>query len=140
MSKWKRRLLWVSAFVIVSVAYLWFFGVQSFLALQTRQIGRKIHIVKSVPVELQDLSVSNAKGEKLSFMGDEFEDPWNDVDEGRTRIAGNWVLITFRSGNAIVLSFWPPDGFITGISKNKAPDPALFTAIYGPEVLRSDYA
>jgi len=140
MPKWKRRLLWVSALVIVSVVYLWFFGVQTFFALQTRQIGRKMPIVSSVPVELQDLSVSNAKGEKLSFMGAEFEVPWDDIDEGKTRIAGNWVLINFRSGNSIILCVSPPDGFITGISKSKTPDPALFTTIYGPEVLRSDYA
>ena len=140
MAKWKRRLLWTSAFVIACVVYLWFFGVQTFFALQARKIGRKIPIVNSIPVELQDLSVSTAKGEKLSFMGVEFEVPWSDVDEEKTRIVRNWALIYFRSGNSIILCVSPPDGFITSMSKDKTPDPKLFAAIYGPEVLRSDYA
>jgi hypothetical protein len=139
--KWKRRiLLWGSAFVIACVVYLWFFGVQTFFALRTRKWGRQIPIVNSVPVELHDLSVSKAKGEKLAFMGAEFEVPWDDVDKERTRIVGNWAVITFRSGTSIILCVSPPDGFISGMSKSKSPDPQLFAAIYGPEVLRSDYA
>jgi hypothetical protein len=140
MSKWQRRLLWASAFFVACVVFLWFFGLQTFFALQTRQIGRRVPIVKSVPLELQDLSVSKVKGEKLSFMGAEFEVPWDDVDEKKTRIVGNWVLINFRSGNSIVLCVSPPDGFITSMSRNKSLDPELFMSIYGPEVLRSDYA
>src|SRR5271156_3438703 len=129
MAKWKRRLLWTSAFVIACVVYLWFFGVQTFFALQARKIGRQIPIVKSIPVELKDLSVSTVKGEKLSFMGVEFEVPWSDVDEEKTRIVRNWALIYFRSGNSIILCVSPPDGFITSMSKDKTPDPKLFAAI-----------
>lgn len=140
MGKWKRRFLWASAFVISCVVYLRFFGVQTFCALQTRNIGREMPIVKSVPLELHDLTVSTVKGEKLSFMGAEFEVPWDDVDEEKSRIVGNWVLIFFRSGNSIILCVSPPGDFINNMSKNKALDPRLFTAIYGPEVLRSDYA
>jgi len=140
MSKWTRRLLWLGALAVVSGAYLWFFGVQTFFALYARRIGRQIPIVKSVPVELQDLTVSSVQGERLSFLGAEFEVPWDDVDEAKTRIVGNWALINFRSGNSIILCVSPPDGFITSMSKSKTPDPKLFAAIYGPEVLRSDYA
>jgi hypothetical protein len=140
MSKWTRRLLRLGAFVVLSGAYLWFFGVQTFFALYARRIGRQIPIVKSVPVELQDLTVSKVQGEKLSFLGAEFEVPWDDVDEQKTRIAGNWVGIQFRSGRAIILCVSPPKGFINGMSKDKTPDPKLFEGIYGSEVLRSDYA
>jgi hypothetical protein len=140
MPKWKRTLLCVSAFVSVCVVYLWFFGAQTFFALQARKWGRQIPIVNSIPVELRDLSISRAKGEKLSFKGAEFEVPWADVDEGKSRVVGNWAFIKFRSGNSILLCVSPPDGFITSMSKDKTPDPQLFSAIYGPEVLRSDYA
>jgi hypothetical protein len=95
---------------------------------------------KQCSIELQDLSVSKAKGEKLSFMAAEFEVPWDDVDQEKSRIVGNWVLINFRSGNSIILCVSPPGGFLTSISKNEATDPRLFAAIYGPQVLRSDYA
>jgi hypothetical protein len=113
---------------------------QTFFALYARQIGRKSPIVESVPVELYDLSVSEVKGERISFKGVEFEVPWDDVDEGKTRIAGSWLLIHFRSGNSIILCVNSANGFIDDISKSKTPDPELFKAMYGPEVLRSDYA
>ena len=133
-------MVWASAFVGLCVVYLWFFGTQTFFALYARQIGRKIPIVKSVPVDLKDLSVSELKGERVSFMEAEFEVPWDDVDEEKTRIAGNWALIHFRSGNSIILCVAQADGFIANMAKSKTPDPQLFKEIYGPDVLRSDYA
>jgi hypothetical protein len=138
-SKWKHRLLWVSAFIGLCLVYLWFFGMQTFFALYARQIGRKTPIVKSVPVELSDLTLSTVKGERISFKGIEFEVPWNDVDEQKTRVVGTWALIHFRSGNSMILCVVPPNGFIADMAKNKTPDPELFMEIYGPEVLRSDY-
>ena len=86
---------------------LWFFGTQTFFALLARQIARKTPIVKSVPVELNDLSVSEVKGERISFNGIEFEVPWNDVDEQKTRVVGTWALIFFRSGNSMILCIEP---------------------------------
>ncbi len=35
--------------------------------------------------------------------------------------------------------FTPPDGFIAGLTKSKTPDPELFKAMFGPDILRSDY-
>jgi len=140
MSKLKRRLLWLTALVAAFVAYLWFFGVQTFFALETRRIGRKQPIVKSVPIELGDTSISTIKGTRLSFLGVEFEVPWDDLDGAKTRIVGNWALIYFRSGRSIILCVSPPNGFITSMSKDQLPDPQLFAALYGQEVLRSDYA
>ena len=133
-------MLWASAFVGLCVVYLWFFGMRTFFALYTRQIGRKIPIVKSVPVELNDLSVSEVKGERISFKGVEFEVPWNDEDEQKTRVVGTWALIFFRSGNSMVLCVEPADGFIAEMTKSKTPDPELFKVMYGSDVLRSDYA
>jgi hypothetical protein len=129
----------MSLYLCASV-YLWFFGTQTFFALWARNVGRKVPIVKSVPVGLKDVSVSQAKGERLSFLGAELEVPWNDVEQEKTLIVGNWVFLHFRSGNSIILSVEAADGFITGMTKSKTPDPELFKEMYGPEVLRSDYA
>jgi hypothetical protein len=139
MSKWKHRVVWASAVVTVCIVYLWFFGSQTFFALWARNVGRKVPIVKSVPVDLKDVSVSQAKGERVSFMGTEFEVPWDDVDEEKTRIVGSWLLVNFQSGNSIILCVTPPDGFIAEMTKSKTPDPELFNVMYGPGVLRSDY-
>jgi hypothetical protein len=103
---------------------------KTFFALYSRQIGRKTPIVKSVP-ELSDLTLSTVKGERISFKGIEFEVPWNDVDEQKTRVVGTWALIHFRSGTSMILCVVPPNGFIADMAKNKTPDPELFMEIYG---------
>ena len=122
------------------VVYLWFFGTQTFFTLWARNVGRKVPIVKTVPVDLKDLSISQAKGERVSFMGGEFEVPWDDVEQEKTRVVGNWLIVPFRSGKSIVLCVEAADGFIADMTKSKTPNPELFKAMYGPEVLRSDYA
>jgi hypothetical protein len=140
MSKWKRRLLWASSILTVCVVYVWLFGPQTFFALWARNIGRKVPVVKSVPVDLKDLSISQAKGERLSFMGSEFEVPWDDVEQEKTRVVGNWLTVYFRSGKSIILCVEAVDGFVADMTKSKTPDPELFKAMYGPEVLNSDFA
>src|SRR5579871_3768448 len=125
MSKWKRRVLWLGVFAAVVGVYIWFFGVQTFFAIYARRVGRESPIVTTVPSELQDLSVSKLQGKKISFKGAEFEVPWDDVDQEKTRIVGNWALVAFRSGNSILMCVGPPDGDITSMSESKSPDPKL---------------
>ena len=139
MTKPRGKQLWLGVFVVLIGAYAWLFGVQTFFALKTRNIGKKVPIVNSVPTELKELSVSKAPGQKLSFQGAEFEVPWNDLDEGKTRIVGNWLFVFFRSGYSIILCVGPQDVFIKGLSRDKTPDPVFFSRIYGPQVLHSDY-
>jgi len=140
MSRWKQTLTAVAIVVIACGTYLWFFGPQTFFALQSRKIGREVPIVKSVPAELQDLSVSKAPGERLSFMGVEFEVPWDDVDESKSRIVGTWALIFFRSSNSIILCVDKPKGLMSNMFQDKIASPELFTRLYGPDILNSDYA
>jgi hypothetical protein len=140
MSQWKKVCIALGLAVILGTAYLWFFGVRTFFAVESRKIARQIPIVKSVPGELRDLSVSNAPGEKLSFMGIEFELPWDDVDQSKSRVVGNWAFIVFRSGNSIIVCVSKPKDFMNGVFRDKAASPELFTQLYGPEILNSDYA
>jgi hypothetical protein len=138
-TKWKRRLLVFGVFVIILTSYLWLFGIQTFFALQTRYWSHRIPIIKSVPLELQDLTISKSRGEKVAFDGVEFEVPWSDVDEQKSKIVGNWALIFFRSGNSILLCVTPPKDLMTSIFSKKYSSPELFTMLYGPDVLKSDY-
>jgi len=95
------------------------------------------------PAELKDLSVSGAPGRKLSYFGYEFEVPWDDVDEQKTRVIGSLQLIAFRSGKAIMLSRVPPKRLVNGLL-DEAMKRGTLTAwwikwLYGDDTLESDY-
>ncbi len=141
MSRWMRVLVGLGIAVLACGIYLWFFGVQTFSALEARYIARKMPVVKKVPVELPDLSVSQASGKKLSYFGYEFEVPWDDIDEVKSRtIGGNKAIIAFKSGN--VLSVWSgsPREFVNTVLSSGKIDQDTFRQIYGDEALQSDYA
>jgi hypothetical protein len=40
-------------------------------------------VARVVPAELKDQSVSQASGARLTYLGYDFEVPWNDLDETR---------------------------------------------------------
>src|SRR5260370_22686905 len=141
MSRWKHLLVWLGIAVVACGTFFWFFGVQTLLALEARYIGQKSPVVKRVPIELSDLSVSQTTGKKLSYFGYEFEVPWDDVDESKSRIiGGNKAIIAFRSGN--VLSVWSgsPREFVNLVLSSGKMDSDTFRQIYGDEALKSDYA
>jgi hypothetical protein len=140
MYKRSRVLLWLGAFVLLSFAYLWGFGVQTFFSLQTRKIARKAPVARNVPVELSDVSISRAPGRKLSYLGYEFEVPWEDLDKEKSKVTGNIAAIVFRSGNAILLFVVPPRDFIKSTEKNFQGYTEVIKRMYGENVLHSDYA
>jgi hypothetical protein len=142
MSKWKRRLLWLGAIVISLIVYAWFFGIQTLLALEAWNIGRKMPIAKSVPIDLEDLSISQAPAERISFRRFELEIPRRDLDEDKTRVVGTWAIVHFHSGITFILCASPPNGFIMGMAKDKNTSvfPELLAKLYGKDVLLSDYA
>ena len=140
MSSWERALTVLAIVVIGGATHLWFFGPQTFCILQTRKIGREVPIVKSVPAELRDRSVSQAPGQRLSFMGVELEVPWGDVDQSKSRIAADWALSVLRSGNSIIFCVNKSNAFMNGLFRDKTASPDLCTKLYCQDVLKSDYA
>jgi hypothetical protein len=130
----------IGAAIVACAVYLCVFGPQTYFALQTRKIGRQIPVVNNVPGELKDLSVAQSKGEKLSFQGAEFDVPWDDVAEEKTKVVRNCAFMSFRSGNSINLCVGPADMFISNRFRNKEAEPELFVRSYGQEVLQSDYS
>lgn len=139
MSKGMRILIVLGNLVAACGVYLWFFGAATMFVLETRYVSWKAPAVKKEPLELTDLSVATATSRKLSFGGYEFDVPWDDVDEGKTKIVGKMEVIVFHSGNAMLVSTPPPKEFVNGILKSGF-DEESFRRIYGDEPLRSDYA
>lgn len=141
MTRWKRILVGLGVTVLLCGVYLWFFGIQTAIALETRSIARKMPVVRKVPVELPDSSVSGAPGKKLSYFGYEFEIPWDDIDEAKSRAIGEGkVIIAFRSGNALSVWSGPPREFVKTVLDSGKLEPDAFRRMFGDEALQSDYA
>lgn len=127
---------------MVSVAvYLYFFGVQGFYTWQAHRVGQRQPYVRLKPVELSDSSISHSSGTTLAYFGYEFEVPWTDVDQQKTRaLSDSKAIIVFSSGN--VVSFWagPPNGLISTLSSMGGFDSRSLAQVIGIESTQSDYA
>jgi hypothetical protein len=140
MSKWVRILLILGSLTAFGAIYLWFFGIATMFVIETRYIAWKAPIVKKAPLELTDLSISQSPGRKLSYFGYEFEVPWNDVDEDKTKQVGKMQVIGFRSGNSMLFSKIPPKEFVNTFLSMSKENSAGLRAIYGEDALQSDYS
>lgn len=140
MSKRERRLIVWANVVIVTGFCVWHFGVATLIALETRYVGWKFPVVKKIPVELSDLSISNAPGQRLSRLGYEFEVPW-EVDEERTKQTGKTsIVIALRSENAIWFSRVPPKELVSKFQALHKGDEATLKLVFGEDALKSDYS
>jgi hypothetical protein len=137
---WKRILISLGILLVAVFTYVWLLGTQTFFVLEARSAARKLPFVRRTPVNLTDVSVSQAPGTTLSYFGYEFEVPWTDIDREKTKVlSGNMAIIGFRSGN--VISFWsgPAHEFMNYLLEQGKIDRQTFGKLYGDEALRSDY-
>jgi hypothetical protein len=141
MSTRARILIGLFVVVLVCVAYLWFFGFQTLIALEARYLTRKAPVVRVAPAQLKDFSISRSPGRKLSYFGYEFEVPWNDVDEAKSGLIpdSNKAMIVFQSGNSLSVWHGSPRAFLNTVLSNDKIDQNTLRRIVGDEALQSDY-
>jgi|SRR5690242_9995785 len=143
MSGRARVLIGLFVVVLVCAAYLWFFGFQTLILLEARYLTRKAPAVSMAPTQLADLSISRSPGRKLSYFGYEFEVPWNDIDEAKTKILpdnNNKAMIVFQSGNSLSVWHGSPRAFLNTVLSNDKIDQNTLLRIVGDEALQSDFA
>jgi len=96
-----------------------------------------------VPTDLKDLSVSRVPGTKVSYVGYEFEIPWNDLDESQTRSVPKdhpeMVALVFRSGLHMIVSASPPRLFPNEVAREWKLSPQNVESIFGRGAAQSDY-
>ena len=90
-----------------------------------------------VPVELQDLTISQAPGRKLSYFGYAFEIPWNDLDETKTKL-GPMVVLGFHSGLGMMVGASPAKLSVNGLSSSWHVSQARLQSAFGAETMHSD--
>jgi hypothetical protein len=123
----------------ICVVYLYFFGVATMFALEARYMGWKLPVVRRIPVELTDVSMSRTPCTKLTYSGYEFEVPW-DLDEEKTRQVGKIQLIALRSGNAILFSITSAGEFVKTFTSSANVSSDDLKKLYGEAAMESDYA
>lgn len=142
MSIRARILIGLFVVVLVCVAYLWFFGFQTLIALEARYLTRKAPFLAVAPAKLTDFSISRSPGRKLSYFGYEFEVPWSDVDEANSGLIpdSSKAMIVFHSGNSLSVWHGSPRAFLNTVLSNDKIDQNTVRRIVGDEALQSDYA
>lgn len=133
--------------VVITVAFL-FIGIYwiSPVALSLYSSRKALPITRVVPSDLKNQSVSQTAGAKLSFLGYEFDVPWNDLDESKTELYPKdkpdkrMARLYFRSGLQLVVIIGPPHSMADEMTKTdiKMP-PQAFAAVFGQPAADSDY-
>jgi hypothetical protein len=136
-----RVLVGLGIVVIACAACAWFFGIRTFYVWETRRAALKEPFLWTTPIQISDLPLSQAPGQKLSYFGYEFEVPWEDIAREKSRVLGpNMAIIVFWSGNAV--SFWSglPNGLVSKLAADGKIDPRYLAQVFGNESVQSDYA
>jgi hypothetical protein len=138
MTNRKRILSWIAAALVLVVAYLWFFGVQTAFAFMAWNTGRKIPELSDSPQELTDFSVNHAQASRFSRFGYEFELPWSDIDEAKTKIIGQGCVISFNSGIRVGFTTEPARTFVKNVASKSGGEESLRRS-FGKDAISSDY-
>ena len=116
------------------------------VALSYYSVRKAPPIVKVVPTDLKDLSISQAPGTKLTYLGYEFDVPWTDLDESQTRLypsdkaEKNRVDLHFRSGLRLLVTAFPSREMVDGLPKEFRVPPQTLEAIFGHDTMKSDFS
>jgi hypothetical protein len=99
-------------------------------------------VARVVPTELKDHSFSQAPGARLTYIGYDFEVPWNDLDETQTKQypkdKPNRVVLVFRSGPRLKITALPARGWVDSLPEVLKLSPQEMETIFGHEAVQSD--
>jgi hypothetical protein len=142
-----RLLLRILITVVVTLSVI-FVGVTWIapVALSYWSARKALPVTRVVPAELQDRSVSEAPGQKLSYFGYEFEVPWSDLDETQTKmypVNGTTkcrAVLHVRSGLQLSFAVIPPHEWVGGLAESFHSTPQNVERAFGHEAMKSDYS
>ncbi len=137
-----RRILTTVVITLAVIAFLAFWVAPVTLSFDAAR--KAPPAARVVPKDLTDLSVSQVPGTKVSYVGYEFEIPWNDLDESQTRSVPKdqpgMVALVFRSGLHMIVSASPPRVFPNGFAREWKLSPQNVESVFGHGAAQSDYS
>jgi hypothetical protein len=142
-----RRIL-VTIVVTLAVLYACLYYAAP-IALSFYSARKAPPIIRIVPTDLEDLTISQSAGTRLSYVGYAFEVPWTDLDESKTKLfpedkpEKTRVVLSFHSGLVLAVKALPAHEFASGFTTGDIGikvSPVAFEAAFGHEAILSDYA
>lgn len=139
-----RRILITLAvtLTVASIAIYWVAPV----ALSLYSSNKALPITRVVPTDLKDRSVSQATGARLSYLGYEFDVPWNDLEDSKIELYPKdspdkrLAKLYFRSGLRLIIIAGPPHSMADELTKvDIKMSPEAFAAVFGQQAANSDY-
>jgi hypothetical protein len=141
-TKLKRILCIIAVALTFLIAVIFYLGP---VALSFYAAKKAVPVTRVVPTELKDHTLSRAPGMRVSYLGYDFEVPWNDLDDSKTQLfpknkpAKTMAVLVFRSGLKIfVTSHRPREVSDMWEADFKTPEPNI-EVIFGPGSSKSDY-
>lgn len=136
-----RRILTTVVITLAVIAFLVFWVAP--VALSFDAVRKASPVTRVVPTDLKDLSVSQIPGTKVSYVGYEFETPWNDLDESQTRSVPKdhpeMVSLAFRSGLHLIVGAVPPRALPNGFVREWKLSPHNLESVFAAAAAESDY-
>lgn len=137
-----RRILTTVVITLAVIAFLAFWVAP--VALSFDAARKAPPAARVVPTDLKDLSVSQVPGAKVSYVGYEFEIPWNDLNESQTRSVPRdhpeMVALVFQSGLHLIVGASPARVFPNGFAEGWKFSPQNLESVFGRGAARSDYS
>jgi hypothetical protein len=139
------RHILITVAITIAVLFIGIYWVSP-VALSLYSSRKALPITRVVPTDLKDQSVSDVEGAKLSYLGYEFDVPWNDLDESKTQLYPKdkpdktMARLYFSSGLQLIVIAGPPHSMADQLTKTDIKmSPQAFAAVFGQQAKDSDY-
>ena len=129
-------LLTVGLLAVCAAIYLWYF----WPPLETRLFYRDVPVARLDPTQLPDRTIFASAGSTLSYLGYEFEVPWDDAETSNAKASGNVAIIPFRSGLTIAFLTHSPREFVDNLASSGLVKRDQLCEIYGNAACESDFS
>ena len=126
--------------VIAAGTYAWYFGFATIAIVEALYTSKQVPIVRKVPVHLRDSALTQTPGRKVAFCGYDFDVPWSDLNDSKTKSSPTKRVMYFDSGLVVAVTCIPPRTFVNTFLSEGKITPEDFRQVYGDDALQSDYA
>src|SRR5260370_18552532 len=124
---WRQVLISLGTLFMLGALYVWFFGFQTMMMVETRWFARKLPVAQLTPRELTDHSVAAGPRTTLAYFGYSFDVPSRSVQERNKGV--NSVALRLESGNTLMFTSIPPRDFLKGVLDHT--NQQSFRQVYG---------